>query len=79
MDAYTPVSCDFHDEIESLATLRQACQIAYRNESDETVEAEGRINDVYAENKADFLKLEDGTVIRLDRITSINGKRFSKQ
>ncbi len=77
MDAYTPVSCDFHDEIESLATLRQECRIAYRTESDETVEAQGRINDVYAENKADFLKLDDGTIIRLDRITTVNGKRLS--
>ncbi|MEH2242806.1 hypothetical protein [Nostoc sp.] len=68
------VDCDFHDELEALATLRQQCRIVYRNAVDEVVEVQERIVDVYAANKADFLRLKDGTEIRLDRIVSVNGK-----
>jgi Rho-binding antiterminator len=77
MDSYTPVSCDFSDELESRATLRQECRIVYRNDADEKVEAEGLIVDIYAANKADYLKLKDGTEIRLDRIVSVDDKPVS--
>ncbi len=77
MDAYRLVSCDFHDELEALATLRQECQIVYRNTADEVVEVQDRIVDVYAANKADFIKLKNGTEIRLDRLVSVNGKPMS--
>lgn len=77
MDAYTPVSCDFHDELEAIATLRQTCQLVYRTEDSAITEISGRIVDVYAANHADYVKLEDGTVIRLDRIVSVNDKPVS--
>lgn len=77
MDAYTPVSCDFQDVLESLATLRQKCQIIYRDGTDELVEVQGLIVDIYAANKADFLKLDDGTEIRLDKIVSVDDKKVS--
>ncbi len=77
MDAYTPVSCDFSDELESLATLRQKCRIVYHNDADKEVEAQGLIVDIYAANHADYLKLEDGTEIRLDRIVSVDDKPVS--
>lgn len=73
MNDYRMVSCDFHDQIEALATLHQTCQIIYRNGSDEEVEVRDQIVDVYAANKADFLKLKNGTEIRLDRLVSVNG------
>lgn len=77
MERYIPVSCDFHDELEALATLRQVCQIVYRNAADEVIEVQDRIVDVYAANQADFLKLHNGTEIRLDRLISVNGKSMS--
>ena len=74
MNAYTPVSCDFQDRLEAIATLRQPCRLVYRRAEDETTEITGRIVDVYAANHADYLKLEDGTVIRLDQIVSVNDR-----
>jgi Rho-binding antiterminator len=72
MDEYRLVACDFYDLLESLATLKQDCQIVYQRPSGEQVETQARIVDVYAANKADFLKLNDGTEIRLDRLLSVN-------
>jgi len=77
MDAYVPVDCDFHDQLEALATLRKECQIVYQNASGELVKVQGLIVDIYAANKADFLKVDDGTEIRLDRIVSLNNKQAS--
>lgn len=77
MDAYIPVSCDFHDQLEALATLRQTCQIVYRNAADELIEIQGLIVDVYAANRADFIRLQDGTEIRLDRLVSVDGQPVS--
>ncbi|MBD0335041.1 MAG: hypothetical protein ICV62_06105 [Cyanobacteria bacterium Co-bin13] len=74
MSSYTPVSCDLQDQLESLATLRQSCQLVYRDESGEQHEVEDLIVDIYASNHADFLKLQNGTEIRLDRIESLNGE-----
>ncbi|PSB46832.1 hypothetical protein C7B80_11690 [Cyanosarcina cf. burmensis CCALA 770] len=73
MDDYCLVDCGFHDRLEALATLRQICQISYRTVTGEIVEVQDRIVDVYAANQADFLKLKDGTEIRLDRLISVNG------
>jgi Rho-binding antiterminator len=77
VDKYVLVDCGFHDELEALATLRQPCRIVYRNAADKSVEIEGLIVDVYAANKADFLKMNDGTEIRLDKIVAVNGKQIS--
>jgi Rho-binding antiterminator len=72
MEPYNPVNCDFHDELEALATLRQPCRLVYRNQNDQQAEIQGQIVDVYASHGADFLKLEDGTEIRLDRVISVD-------
>lgn len=77
MDAYVPVSCDFHDQLEAIATLRQTCCIVYRNEAGATTEVSGRIVDVYAAHHADYVKLADGTVIRMDHIVSVNNQLVS--
>lgn len=77
MDEYLLVSCDFHDQLEAWATLRQTCHIIYRDAAHELIEVQGRIVDVYAADKADFLKLDNGMIIRLDKIISVNGKRAS--
>lgn len=76
-DDYTLVSCDFHDELEAIATLHQVAHVIYDTEAGERTEVEDYIVDVFAKDKADFLKLQNGTVIRLDRIKSVNGKSTS--
>lgn len=81
MNDYCLVDCGFHDQLEALATLRQTCQISYRTATEEIVEVQSQIVDVYAANKADFLQLKDGTEIRLDRLISVNGNptRFAQE
>ncbi|MGA7953753.1 MAG: hypothetical protein WCA07_09565 [Gloeobacterales cyanobacterium] len=77
VDEYVLVSCDFHDHLEEWSTLRQTCQITYRDANNDLIEVQGLIVDIYAADKADFLKLNNGTIIRLDKIVSVNGKQAS--
>lgn len=74
MDAYRLVACSFHDELEAWATLRQDCQIIYRDEKGQNQTVTSKIIDVYAVNRADFIKLQGGTIIRLDHLISVNDK-----
>jgi Rho-binding antiterminator len=72
--SYTPISCSFYDELEALATLRQPAVIRYAGEQGKTVEAQGRIKDFFIRDRAEYLLLDSGLEIRLDDITSVNGK-----
>jgi Rho-binding antiterminator len=75
-EPYQPISCDFHDELETLAVMRRKCAITYRDSSGEPVTVEDCIEDVYARDKEEFLKLKSGSVIRLDRLIEVDGKRL---
>lgn len=71
---YQAVSCTYYDELEALATLRKSCLIIYRNETGAEVSRKGRIVDFFSADRAEFLKLDDGTDIRLDRLIEVDGK-----
>ena len=74
MHPYKLVACSFHDELEAIATLRQTVPIVYRDTEDQVQTVNSQIIDVYSANRADYLKLKDGTVIRLDYLVSVNDK-----
>lgn len=75
MNDYQPVSCQFYDELEALATLRKPLTVVYLNPLGQAHNATGKIKDIFTRYKAEFLLLDDGTEIRLDRILQVNGKR----
>ena len=68
MSDYTPVSCELHDRLEATATLKKECHLTYRNENNEPTEVRGQIVDVYSTDEAEWCKLDDDTIIRLDKI-----------
>ncbi len=77
MQPYRLIDCGFHDELEALATLRQTCQIVYHKEDGVTETLDSRIVDVYAQAGADFIKLQNGTIIRADQLISVAGKAIA--
>ena len=76
MKNYQPISCNFYDELEALATLRSSCMIIYQDENADRHEAEGVIKDLYIREKAEYLLLNTGFEIRLDQLVSVNGKEL---
>lgn len=71
LGAYEPIDCGFHDELLSWATLRRPVEIAHRNDLGEETVIQGRIADVYTKNGAEFVKLENGDIIRLDMLVRV--------
>lgn len=72
MDQYKPVDCGFYDRLETAATLKKTVEISYLSEG-QTLTATAVIKDLKSVNGAEFAVLSDGTLIRLDRILSVDG------
>ena len=73
-DAYRPIACDFHDRLEAFSTLRQRVRLSLKDGDavGEGASAEGLIADIYTrEDKREFLRLDNGAEIRLDRILDV--------
>ncbi len=67
-DPYKPVSCDLLDELESEATLNHAIRLKVETGEGLFEWRLGHIQDFIVRDHADYLKLRDGTEIRLDKI-----------
>ncbi len=70
-DAYEPVQCSFHDVLEDAAVRRRTCVIRYRDEDGTPHEASTTIRDIYARDGAEYARLGNGTVVRLDRLDDV--------
>ena len=70
-DVYKTVSCQFYDELEELAVKKIKSKIFYMDNENEKY-IEDLIVDFKTKNKEEFLILNSGTQIRLDKIIKIN-------
>lgn len=71
---YIPVSCALYDQLELLAMRKIRVQLGYESEHILSF-TEGIIQDIYTgENHVEFLKLNNGMVIRLDQLKTLNGE-----
>ena len=68
---YIPIDCEYHDALEAFATTRERVTIAFRNDGGETEQRDGTIVDVYARDGEEFLELDSGDRVRLDRLVDI--------
>jgi Rho-binding antiterminator len=75
MEEYKPVNCDFYDELETLATIKKDSEIVFRADNEAKSVIRGRIVDLYIRDKVEYMKLNNGLEIRLDRIIEIDGKK----
>jgi hypothetical protein len=83
-NSYQPIACDFHDDLESYAVKGRRVRIFYtpegipqgrfQGDAEAPLFSEGRIRDIYTTpEKEEFLRLDEGAPIRLDRILSVEG------
>ncbi|MGD1853050.1 MAG: hypothetical protein ACFB2W_02260 [Leptolyngbyaceae cyanobacterium] len=72
MKPYTPPACSFSDYLEAAAVLRQVSSVTYRDDADGQQTVQAKVVDIYAADGADWCKLDNGTVIRLDHIEQFN-------
>lgn len=74
---YRPINCDFHDILEATATRRTRARIEFVDESGGHRSVEARIVDIGGRNGAEYMTLETGESVRLDRIVSVDGVRLA--
>ncbi|RFP64801.1 hypothetical protein D0N36_12240 [Hymenobacter lapidiphilus] len=74
---YRPISCSFYDELEARATTGQPCSLIYRTEPDTPPSTyHGVIQDLYIQDKVEFLRLADGFQLRLDNLLAVDDKEL---
>jgi hypothetical protein len=70
--AYKPVSCDFSDELENFSVRKILVDVTYWDDKSLPCQLTGVIEDIFTTpQKEEFLKLDNGELIRLDRIFEI--------
>ena len=74
---YTPIDCEFHDVLEAAATLRRNVAIDHLDDEGNRRVVDARIADLFARDGAEYMRLDDGSLIRLDRIVSIDDAQRS--
>lgn len=72
---YRPVSCDFHDLLEAAATRQAKVHLEIRHTATSCSAIEARITDVLTRADGEYLVLDSGATVRLDRIVAIDGAR----
>ena len=70
-DSYMPISCIFYDHLESLATIKKTVNIKYRDDFENQLSSRGKIIDFEVNNKIEYLLLDNGISIRLDKLVSV--------
>ena len=71
-NTYQPIDCDYYDRLEAWSTMRTDSSIIFRDEAGNKQEISAKIDDVYTEDKVEYLKTDTGEVIRLDALVSVN-------
>jgi len=71
---YTPIDCHFYDELEAASVKKIDSTLLYLNEDEEEKVCKGLIINFIHINKAEYLVLNDGFKLRLDKIISLNNK-----
>ncbi|WP_459571699.1 hypothetical protein [Cupriavidus sp. 8B] len=74
---YSPISCEFHDRLEDLATVRRPTQIRYRDADGTPQQRTATITDVYSRGGAEYLTLNTGETLRLDHLVEVDGEKLA--
>lgn len=77
-DKYIPISCGSYDQLEEWAVKKTCCNISYFDDNKIEVTMKSKIINFITKDKEEFLVLENGTKIRLDKIMNVNGITLDK-
>ena len=75
---YKPIACGLYDELELRALRKRTIKLTFQNDKNDNEIIECIIADLFSKDKIEFLKTNDGKVIRLDDVLEIDGIIFNK-
>ena len=76
MNDYEPIPCGLHDLIEDRIVRRVDCRIIYCV-NEKTLSYTGRLVDVFSRDGAEFVKFEQGNLVRLDYLIKVDEVDFT--
>ncbi|HLS90308.1 MAG TPA: hypothetical protein VK101_03580 [Limnochordia bacterium] len=79
LEPYQPIDCGVHDELLARATLARPTELVYVDEKGVEQRVHDRIVDVFARDRAEYLRLASGLEIRLDKLVAIDGQDVTAQ
>jgi Rho-binding antiterminator len=74
---YRPIDCDLHDALEAAAIRREMLRVRFLDVNGEYQQCHTRIVDVFSRNGAEYLSLETGETVRLDRLVAVGDTKFT--
>lgn len=78
MSEYKPIQCGLYDILEDRIVRRVECALVFHKENETAPQSySGRLLNVFSQGGAEFLMLEQGKLIRLDRIVKLDDIDFS--
>ncbi len=76
---YTPIACHVYDMLEVAAMKRRPVSLQIQSSEGPVVEIQDFIEDIWAKQGEEFLRLQNGQVIRLDQILALDGALLGEQ
>lgn len=76
VSGYRPIACGLHDELQLLALKGRPVVVAYRDEGGALRQVTARPLDVSTRDGAEWLALDSGAPVRLDRLVEVDGRPF---
>lgn len=73
---YRPIDCSFHDHLEASASLKKCVCLEFFLENGQLKNTKAVIDNIYAKEGEEYLSLDNGETVRLDRITKLNNLVF---
>lgn len=76
---YQPIACRLYDELERIIIEKRVVELVFETETgglDAPQVKKARITDIYTREKQEFIKLDDGIEIRLDRLIRAGSHDF---
>jgi len=75
---YKPIACGLYDELELRALRKKIIKLTFQNDKNDNETIECTIADLFSKDKIEFLKTNDGRIIRLDDVLELDGIIFNK-
>lgn len=74
--SYEPIDCGLHDELQLRVLRRRPVEVIWVDPSGERQQRTDRVVDVFSRDGSEYLRLQDGAEIRLDRLQRVDGLPF---
>ncbi len=72
MTSYKPVDTDLVDDLEHFSIDKIHVRLVYLDRTETRAELRGGIAEVYTKKHKEFLRMDDGRVLRLDQILEVH-------